>query len=118
MNHLVLFLVCVLSVEIFVRFNFLAILDSILKATQKVILVIPKDNVSDHWKEKVVPAYALKIMKFSLQLLLILSCILSLFFIVGFFLHKFLLFTLSYMGIIESMFFAFGCLYLRKFIVK
>ena len=56
MIHFVLLLVCVLSVEVFIRFNFLLILDSILRVIRKVIYVIPQDNISDHWKEKVVPS--------------------------------------------------------------
>ena len=118
MNHLVLLLVCILSVEVFIRFNFLSLLDSILKVTKKVTYIIPKENISDHWKEKVIPAYALKIMKFSIQILLILLCILSFFLIADIFLSGFLIFTLSFSGIIESMVFAFGYVYLRKSVIK
>ena len=81
MIHLLLLLVCILSVEVFIRLNFLSYLDSILKVTKKVAYVIPNNNLSDHWKEKVIPAYALRIMKYSLQILLILLLILSLFLI-------------------------------------
>ena len=118
MNHLVLLLVCILSVEVFFRFNFLSLLDSILKVTKKVTYIIPKENISDHWKEKIIPAYALKIMKFSIQILLILLCILSFFFIADIFLSGFLIFTLSFIGIIESMVFAFGYAYLRKSVIQ
>ena len=118
MIHFVLLLVCVLSVEVFIRFNFLLILDSILRVIRKVIYVIPQDNISDHWKEKVVPAYALRIMKYSLQILLILLLILSLFLIADFFFNDFLAFTFSWIGIIESMVFAFGYVYLRKLFIK
>ena len=118
MIHFVLLLVCVLSVEVFIRFNFLLILDSILKVIRKVIYVIPQDNISDHWKEKVVPAYALMMMKYSLQILLILLLILSLFYVADYFFNGFLLITLSFFGIIESTVFAFGYAYLRKSLIK
>tara|TARA_A100001015_G_scaffold34141_1_gene37809 strand:- start:547 stop:903 length:357 start_codon:yes stop_codon:yes gene_type:complete len=118
MIHLFLLLVCILSVEVFIRLNFLSHLDSILKVTKKVTYVIPKNNISDHWKEKVIPAYALKIMKYSLQILLILLLILSLFFITNLFYNNFLAFTLSLIGIIESMVFAFGYVYLRRLFFK
>ena len=118
MIHLFLLLVCILSVEVFIRLNFLSHLDSILKVTKKVTCVIPKNNISDHWKEKVIPAYALKIMKYSLQILLILLLILSLFFITNLFYNNFLAFTLSLIGIIESMVFAFGYVYLRRLFFK
>ena len=118
MIHLILLLVCILSVEVFIRLNFLSYLDSILKVTKRVTYVIPKSNISDHWKEKVVPAYALRIMKYSLQILLILLLILSLFLIADFFFNDFLTFTFSWIGIIESMVFAFSYVYLRKLFIK
>jgi len=85
---------------------------------RKVIYVIPQDNISDHWKEKVIPAYALRMMKYSLQILLILLLILALFFIVDYFFNDFLALTLSYFGIIESMVLAFGYVCLRKSLIK
>ncbi len=118
MIHLILLLVCILSVEVFIRLNFLSYLDSILKVTKKVTFVIPKSNISDHWKEKVIPAYALRIMKYSLQILLILLLIMSLFFIADYFFNDFLAFTFSLIGIIESMLFAFGYVYLRRLYIK
>ena len=118
MIHLLLLLVCIASVEFFIRLNFLSLLDSILKVTKKVTYVIPQDNISDHWKEKIVPAYALRIMKYSLQMLLILLLILSLFLIADFFFNDFLSLTLSLIGIVESIVFAFGYVYLRKSLIK
>ena len=118
MIHFLLFLVCIISVEVFIRLNFLSHLDSILTVTKKVTYVIPQNNISDHWKEKVIPVYAFRIMKYSLQILLILFLILSFFFIAVFFLNNFLVFTLSLIGIIESMVFAFGYIYLRKSLIK
>jgi len=118
MIHLLLLLICILSVEVFIRLNFLSHLDSILKVTKKVTHVIPKSNISDHWKEKIIPAYALRIMKYSLQILLILLLIMTLFFIADYFFNDFLAFTFSLIGIIESMVFAFGYVYLRKLFLK
>jgi len=118
MIHLLLLLICVLSVEVFIRFNFLSPLDSMLKVIKKVTHVISQNNISDHWKEKVVPAYALRIMKYSLQILLILLVILSLFLIADFFFNEFLALTQSLIGIVESLIFAFGYAYLRKSLIK
>ena len=118
MIHFVLLLICILSIEVFIRFNFLLILDSILKVTRKVIYVIPQNNISDHWKEKVVPTYALRMMKYSLQILLILLLILSLFLIADFFFNDFFALTLSLIGIVESLVFAFGYVFLRKSFIK
>ena len=118
MNHLALLLICILSVEVFIRFNFLLLLDSILKVAKKVTYIIPNENISDHWKEKAIPAYALKIMKFSGQIFLIISCIFSFFFIPDIFLSGFLIYTLSFIGIFESMVFAFGYVFFRKSVIK
>ena len=118
MIHLLLSLVCILSVEVFIRLKFLSHLDSILKVTQKVTYIIPKNNISDHWKEKVIPAYALRIMKYSLQILVILLLIMSLFLIADFFINNFLALTLSLIGIVESLVFAFGYVFLRKSFIK
>ena len=117
MIHLILLLVCFLSVEIFIRLNFLPCFDLILQVTKKVTYVISKNNISDHWKEKVIPAYAVKIMKYSLQILMILLLILSLFFITEFFFKNFLVFTLSFIGIIESIVFGLGYVYLRRLFI-
>ena len=118
MIHFVLLLVCVLSVEVFIRFHFLSVLESILKVIRKVTHVIPQDNISDHWKEKVIPAYALRMMKYSLQILLVLLLILCLLFVADYVFNDFLALTLSFFGIIESMVFAFGYVYLRKSLIK
>lgn len=118
MIHLFLLLVCILSVEVFIKLNFLSHLDSILKVTKKVTYVIPQSSISDHWKEKVIPIYALRIMKYSLQILMILLLILSFFFIADLFYNNFLAFTISLIGIIESMVFAFGYVFLRKLFIK
>ena len=118
MTHLLLLLVCILSIEVFIRLNFLSHLDSMLKVTKKVTYVIPKNNISDHWKEKVIPVYALIIMKYSLQILLILLLIISLFYITDFFLNDFIALTLSLIGIIESIVFAFGYVFLRRLFIK
>ena len=118
MIHLLLTLVCILSVEVFIRLNFLSHLDSILKVTKRVTYIIPNNNISDHWKEKVIPAYAFRSMKYSLQILAILLLIMSLFFIADYFFNDFLAFTFSWIGIIESMVFAFGYFYLRRIFIK
>ena len=118
MIHFLLLLVCILSVEVFIRFNFLSLLDSMLKVTKKVTYVISQDKISDHWKEKVVPAYALRIMKYSLHILMILLLILSFFIVVDLLFNDFLALTLSLIGIIESIVFAFGYVYVRKLFIK
>ena len=118
MTHLLLLLLCILSIEVLIRLNFLSYPNSILKVTKRVTFVISKNNISDHWKEKAIPAYAFKIMKYSIQILLILLLVMSLFFITDFFYKHFLAFTFSLIGIIESIVFAFGYIYIRSLFIK
>ena len=118
MFHFLILLVCILSIEIFIRLKFLYFLDLLCKVAIKVIHVIPASNISDHWKERVISKYALIILKCSIQMLLVLLLIISLFFIVDYIKNDFLKFSLSLVGIINSICFAFGYLYLRKFFAK
>lgn len=118
MIHLILLLVCISSIEVFIRLNLVSHIDSISSVIKKVTCVIPNNNISDHWKEKVIPVYAFKIMKYSLQIILILLLIMSLFFITNLLCNNFLTFTFSLIGIIESMVFAFGYVYLKRLFFK
>lgn len=118
MIHILLLLVCILSVEVFIKLNFLSLIYSIHKVTKRVTYIIPQNNISDHWKEKAVPAYALKIMKYSLQTLFNILLILSFFLIASFFVNGFLVYTLSFAGILESIIIAFGYVHLRKSFIK
>lgn len=118
MTHLLLLLVCILSIELIIKFNFLSLLDSILNVAKKVTYIIPKNSISDHWKEKIIPIYAFRIMKYSLQILLILFLIFSLFLITDLLFNNFLAFAVSLFGIVESIIFAFGYIYLRKLFIK
>ena len=92
MIHFFLLLACILSVEIFLRLNFLLYLESIINVTKRVVYIVRQNNISDHWKKKVVPTYALRIMKRSLQILLILLLVMSLFFVVSYFFSDFPIF--------------------------
>ena len=118
MTHFLLLLVCILSVEVFIRFNFSSILNSILKVTKKIIHVIPQNKISDHWKEKVIPKYASLIMNYSLKILFILLIIFSFFIVADFFNNDFHILVLSSIGIAESIFFAFGYFYFRSILGK
>jgi len=118
MNHLILFSLCILSVEIIFRSHFLTILDSFFIVTKKVIAILSSENISDHWKEKAIPAYALRLIVFSLKTFLIFFCIISLFFIANYFLNDFFIFILSLSGIAESIFFTVAYIIFRKLILN
>ena len=118
MIHCLTLLVCILSVEILIQLKFLSFLSSILKLARKVTHVLLQGNISDHWKEKVIPVYALGIMKRSIQMFLILLIIFSLFFIVDYFENDFFNFSLSLVGIVEALVFAFAYVHLRRSFIK
>ncbi len=56
------------SVEVFLRLPWLANLQGLNQTTIKVVSVIGSPRISDHWKERVVPAYARQILMRSLTL--------------------------------------------------
>ena len=62
MNHLILLIICLLSVEIFIRSNYLSLIKSLTKVSNKAIHIISNKNISDHWKENIIPKYSLQMM--------------------------------------------------------
>ena len=116
MNHFVLLVICFISVEIFIRTNYIFLINSTIKLTKKSINTILNKNISDHWKENIIPKYSMQMMKYSLQMLLIFLLIIFIFLIADKFFNDFLAFTLSWNGIIESILIAFSYAYIRKLI--
>ena len=118
MNHIILLFICFLSVEIFIRSNYVLLINSTIYLSKKAISLILKKNISDHWKENIIPKYSLQMMKYSMQMLLILFLIIFIFVITDNLFSGFLAFTFSWNGIIESILFAFSYVYIRKRIFR
>ena len=118
MNHLILLLICFLSVEIFVRSNYISLINSLVEVSKKAISIISNKNISDHWKENIIPKYSLQMMKYSMQILLILFLIIFIFVIADNLFSGFLIFIFSWNGIIESILLAFSYAYIRKLIFR
>ena len=118
MNHLILLFLCFLSIEIFNRSNYIFLINSTIKFSKKAISTILNKNISDHWKENIIPKYSMQMMKYSLQMLLIFFLIIFIFLIADNLFTGFLEFTFSLNGIIESILFAFSYAYFKKIIVK
>ena len=118
MNHLILFVICFLSVEIFIRSNYISLINSLVVVSKKAISIILNKNISDHWKEYIIPQYSLQMMNYSMQMLLILFLIIFIFIISNNFFSGFLAFTFSWNGIIESILLAFSYAYIRKIIFR
>ena len=118
MTHLILLFICFLSVEIFVRSNYISLIKSLVAVSKKAINIISNKKISDHWKEYIIPKYSIQMMKVSLKMLLILFLIIFIFVLVDNFLNGFLEFIFSLNGIIESILFAFSYAFIRKLIVR
>ena len=89
-------------------------MSSLIKTSKKATSTILNKNISDHWKENIIPKYSLQMMKYSMQMLLILVLIIFIFVIADNLFRGFLAFTLSWSGIIESILLAFSYVYMRK----
>lgn len=118
MKHFILFVLCVFSVELFIRSNYILLISSTIKVCSRAVQIISNNNISDHWKENIIPKYSLLLMKNSMKMLLILFLITSLFFIAEQFLNDFLSYALTFIGIIESILFAYSYFYFRKLILN
>ena len=113
-----LLMICFLSVEIFIRSNYFPLINSTINVSKKAISTILNKNISDHWKENIIPKYSLQMMKYSMQMLLILFLIIFIFVIADNLFSGFLAFTFSWNGIIESILLAFSYVYIRKLIFR
>ena len=118
MNHLILLVICLLSVEVFNRSNYFVLINSLIEESKKAIYIISNKNISDHWKEKIIPQYSIHMMKFSLRILLISLSILFIFIIANNLFSGFLSFIFSMNGIIEFILIASCYAYFKKLIDK
>lgn len=118
MIHAFLLLFCILSVEILIKSNLLSLLGLFYKIIKKVIYVVASENISDHWKEKILLAYALSIMKYSLQILIIFIFIIFIFITEDYFNNDLRYLIFSFIGIIEALVFSLGYFFLRKSVIN
>ncbi len=118
MNHVVLLVICFFSIEVLFRSNYIDLIYSIIKLSKKASYTIFNKNISDHWKEKIIPTYSLQMMKSSILMLLNILLIIFIFIFADKFFDSFLKFTFTLKGIIESILFAFIYAYIRKSILK
>ena len=113
LDYLYLVIACVLSIELFIRLKFMSYVNSIVKNMNKVFRVIISSNISDHWKEKMVPKYAFILLKNSLLILGILFLIILVFSAFIVLSSKFLALLLSFKGIFASIVISIAYLKLR-----
>ena len=113
MDYIYLVIACVLSVELFLRLKFMSYVNSIGRNSNKVFRVIISSNISDHWKEKMVPIYAFILLRNSLSILGILFLIILVFSAFIVLSSKFLTLLLSITGVAISIIISFTYLKLR-----
>ena len=118
MKHLILIFICSVSAEIITRSNYISLLNSLIEVSRKAIYIILSKKISDTWKENIIPYYSIKMIKVSLQMLLIFLLIFSFFIVADNLLSGFLSFTFSTKGIIESMLIALCYVFFKKLIYK
>ena len=113
LDYLYLVIACVLSIELFLKLKFMSHVNSIARNTNKVFRVIISSNISDHWKEKMVPVYAFILLKNSLLILGILFLIILVFSAFIILSSKFLALILSVTGVATSIVISLTYLKLR-----
>jgi hypothetical protein len=115
-DYFYLLLGCSLSIELLMKIKFMVNLHLILEIVNKVSSVISSSKISDHWKEKMIPAYAVILLKKSLSTLGALLLIILLFLIFIALSDNFIETALSLKGLIISIFFAVSYTKLRIFL--
>ena len=110
-NYFILAIFVVVAIELFVRIDALVFVHKMYEKLSSFAKLMSAKNVSDHWKEKVIPSYALIIIINALKFLGVLFLILALFASLALLFDGFFQFSMSAVGIIEML--LFSLLYLK-----
>ena len=118
MNFFILFFFIIISIELIIKFKYFSLINSLIKLIKKSTIVIANKKVSDNWKERIIPMYSLRMVKSSLSILFIFVLVICIFFIIEKFNDDFLNFIFSLKGILASILFGFGYIYVSKILKK
>jgi len=118
MIHFLLLVNCIVSIELFYKFNFFLHTSLCIKIFNKVLKIILSKKISDHWKEIMVPFYALQILKKSFKILFYFLTIFIFFLVTNKINDKLFDFIISLSGTVEIVLFSFTYIYLRKIFKK
>ena len=118
MKHLLIAIFIFSSIEIFIRSNYIKLVRSIIKLSDKSLKIILNKKISDHWKEYTIPIYSVQIIKYSVQILLIILLIILILLCLNYYFIGLIDFLLSSSGIIEFVLVAFIYTYFRKLILQ
>ena len=104
-------ILCVISVELIIRTKVFQHLSIVTKTSKRATSLMTSKKISDHWKEKVLPAYSLNILKASITMLVTFLMIIALFLIASKASASFLSYTLSAIGIVHAI--ALSAIYVK-----
>ena len=116
MIYLILLLNVIIIFEIIHKSNYFYLINSLIKFSKKASKIILDKKISDHWKEKIIPNYSLKMLKVSMSMLLILTISIVIIYLTGLIYDDFLPFVLTIKGIITSFIFAYCYFFLKNFL--
>lgn len=114
MVYTILIITLVTSIEIFQISKFLYRVNLMIIFTKKSLKVLRSERISDHWKERIIPTYAWKLMKLAIQILMIKMFIFAIFLIVNFYFDGFIEITLSLSGLFVSIIFVMIYSWVRR----
>lgn len=92
-------ILCIIFIEFIARSSLFRNLKTVVATSKKAAAVISSKKISDHWKEKSLPSYSLKIMTSSVMMLFILLLIILCIYAIYLYLPEYYLFFSSMMGI-------------------
>ena len=114
MNHILLIVGCLISIECIYQSKAFSVVNDASISLRKVFWILPNNKVSDHWKEQLIPYYALRIIKSCLKIFWILIFIIIIFILLSLLQDNFIRHLFSMIGIIESFIISILYIYNRK----
>lgn len=93
---------CIVCIECFIKFDIIGHLLVVYKTSRKSVGLVTSNAISDHWKEKALPKYSLKMLWSSSIMLVAFIFMIALFAIAFYIKEDFLDFTLSVTGILVA----------------
>ena len=113
-NYLILSLICIFSIECIRLFDIFSNINSVLIITSKVRKVIFSKNISDHWKEIILPFYAWCIIRYCSKIIIIFIFIIINIILIDEMIIGFLNFVSSPIGIMSTFLISSAYIFLRK----
>ena len=114
MNYFLLILNIIIIIKFLKRFEYLSYIYLLLKLINKSTTLIKKRNISDHWKEKIIPKYSFLMIKYSLKMLIIFGLCFSTIILSSILFNDFLKFLFTFKGIMTATLFGYFYIYINK----